>query len=583
MAHQEAAAHREAAAASPRAHLADKMPESQSQLDIVYRMMSAFASSSDMTQTIYEGLDYICEEIGAEAASFFMLHEDGHSLRCAACIGPIDITGLTLPADQGIVGAVTQSDEMRYVRDTADDPDFTGAVDAKTGFETKSMICVPVSGHGKRFGAIQLINRRDGALFSDDDAALVSVYGKNAALALANSQMATRMVEADNFQRDLHMASRVQESLFPNADFDFIHGVNVPKKGVSGDLYDYVSRDGQIYFCMADVSGKGTDAALVMAKTHSLFRTLSRNNPPVNDLAARMNAELVETAFNGMFVTAIIGCYAPDNGAVQCCNAGHEPGLIVGASGQLSYVEASIQPLGILDFEAADITVEHHDLSAARLFCYSDGITEAEVNGAMLGAAKLAAILSAQMGFTIADQIIHTVDVVRQKADRLSDDLTLLGLGCAPQKQAASTLQTAIMEPALAGEEFLFNISVTNEVPELRRLRREIETQLGATSAQGIVTNVCLAVDEATQNIIRHAFPENMSGRIEIGGYIAAEKLHVSITDTAPLIDLDKVKPRDLDDIREGGLGTHLIQEIADTAHWWHDDGRNRLDLTFTL
>ena len=101
----------------------------------------------------------------------------------------------------------------------------------------------------------------------------MSVYGKSAALALANSEMTARMVEADSIQRDLKMASRVQESLFPNQRMDFIYGVNIPKKGVSGDLFDYVDRDGQIYFCMADVSGKGTDAALVMAKTHSLFRS----------------------------------------------------------------------------------------------------------------------------------------------------------------------------------------------------------------------------------------------------------------------------------------------------------------------
>jgi sigma-B regulation protein RsbU (phosphoserine phosphatase) len=557
------------------------MPEANKQLEIVYRMMSAFASSSDIGQTLYEGLDYIREEIGAEAASFFMLQDPGDVLRCDACIGPTDITGLEIPADQGIVGAVTQSDEMRYVRDTADDRDFTGAVDAKTGFVTKSMICVPVSGNGKRFGALQLINRLDGAFFSDDDAALVSVYGKSAALALANSQMTKRMVEADNFQRDLRMASRVQESLFPNPDFDFIHGVNIPKKGVSGDLYDYVSRDGQIYFCMADVSGKGTDAALVMAKTHSLFRSLSRNMPPVNELAARMNGELVETAFDGMFVTAIIGQYDPQSGAMQCCNAGHEPGLLVDGTGRFSYVEASLQPLGILDFAPHEIDVEHHSLETARFFCYSDGITEAVLNGAMLGATKLAAILAEQMSFSITDQVNHTVEVVRQKAGHLSDDLTLLGLGCAPLKSAGSNPQVIIVEPTLDEEELIFNISVTNEVQELRRLRREIENTLADTQARNIATNVCLAVDEATQNIIRHAFPENMSGRIKIGGYIAAQKLHISITDTAPLIDLTQVKPRDLDDIRDGGLGTHLIMEVSDEARWWHDNGRNRLDLVF--
>ena len=567
--------------ASRQAHSAKLMLEANKQLEIVYRMMSAFASSSDIGQTLYEGLDYIREEIGAEAASFFMLQEPEGVLRCEACIGPADITGLEIPADQGIVGAVTQRDEMRYVRNTAEDSDFTGAVDAITGFITKSMVCVPVSGNGKRFGALQLINRLDGALFSDDDAALIAVYGKSAALALANSQMAKRMVEADNLQRDLRMASRVQESLFPDANFDFIHGVNIPKKGVSGDLYDYVSRDGQIYFCMADVSGKGTDAALVMAKTHSLFRSLSRNMPAVNELAARMNGELVETAFNGMFVTAIIGQYDPQSGAMQCCNAGHEPGLLVDGTGQFSYVEASLQPLGILDFAPHEIEVEHHSLEAARFFCYSDGITEAELNGTMLGATKLAAILAEQMSFSITDQVNHTVEVVRQKAGRLFDDLTLLGLGCAPLKSLGGNPQVTIVEPTLDNEELIFNISVTNEVPELRRLRREIENTLAETQARNIVTNVCLAVDEATQNIIRHAFPENMSGRIEIGGYFAEQKLHISITDTAPLIDLAQVKPRELDDIRDGGLGTHLITEVSDEARWWHDNGRNRLDLVF--
>ena len=558
------------------------MQEVSQQLDIVYRMMSAFASSSDMSKTLYEGLDYVRQQIGAEAASFFYLHEDNDILRCEACIGPTDITGLEIPADQGIVGAVTQSDEMRYVRDTSQDADFTGAVDAKTGFVTKSMICVPVSGNGRRYGALQLINRLDGEFFSDNDAALVSVYGKSAALALANSQMAKRMVEADGFKRDLQMASRVQESLFPNAEFDFIHGINIPKKGVSGDLYDYVERDGLIYFCMADVSGKGTDAALVMAKTHSLFRTLSRSLPAVDELTARINSELVETAFNGMFVTAIIGRYNPETGEMQCCNAGHEPGLLVSASGEFNYVEASLQPLGILDFEAGDIDVEIHDLSRARFFCYSDGITEAEINGVMLGSTKLASILAEQMDFPVATQVDHTVEVVKSKAGRLPDDLTVLGLGCPPQRKTKTPLEpvTDMMDEA---DDLLLNVSITNEVPELRRLRREIETKLSDTPARDIITNICLAVDEATQNIIRHAFPDDASGRINITGKIADNRLHISITDTAPLIDLDKVKPRDLDELREGGLGTHFIMEITEEARWSHDGGRNRLDMVFAL
>ena len=559
------------------------MQQGGQELDIIFRMMSAFASSSDTAKTLQEGLEVIAAEIGAEAASFFYLHEADEFLRCEACIGPTDITGLEIPASAGIVGAVTQSDEMRFVADTSKDSDFTGAVDAKTGFETKSMICVPVSGHGRRFGALQVINRRDGNLFSEADAALMSVYGKSAALALANSEMTARMVEADSIQRDLKMASRVQESLFPNQRMDFIYGVNIPKKGVSGDLFDYVDRDGQIYFCMADVSGKGTDAALVMAKTHSLFRSMSRSLPPVDELAANMNRELVETAFNGMFVTGIIGRFDPETGDMQCCNAGHEPGLLLSQTGAFQYVEASLQPLGILDFDASDIVVEEHNLNDKRFFCYSDGITEAEINGAMLGATRLAAILGQQMDLPIAGQIENTVQAVRHKVETLPDDLTVLGLGCAPQTAETARFESIRVEPAIAGESLLFNISITNEVPELRRLRREIESTLADTSARDIIMSVCLAVDEATQNIIRHAFPADSSGTIQVSGYLADGLLHISLLDDAPLIDLDKVRPRDLDDLREGGLGTHFIMEITEHAEWLHDNGRNRLNMAFKV
>ena len=118
----------------------------------------------------------------------------------------------------------------------------------------------------------------------------------------------------------------------------------------------------------------------------------------------------------------------------------------------------------------------------------------------------------------------------------------------------------------------------------MRRLRREIENTLATHQSHDIIAmNVCLAVDEATQNIIRHAFPDNMSGRIEIGGYIAEQKLHISITDTAPLIDLEKVKPRDLDDIRAGGLGTHSFKKSPRRRAGGMMNGRNRLDLVFAF
>lgn len=562
------------------------MQDAKQQLDIIYTMMSAFASSADISHSLQQGLDYIRDEIGAEAASFFYLDGQAQILRCEACIGPSDIAGLELPADQGIVGAVTQSDTMRFVADTLTDPDFDNSVDQDTGFITKSMICVPVSGRGKRFGAIQLINRLDGdGIFSAADAALVSVLGKAAALAIINSEMAAHMVEADALKRDLAMASRVQESLFPDDNFDFVHGVNIPKKGVSGDLFDYVERAGQIYFCMADVSGKGTDAALVMAQTHSLFRSLSRPCPSPAELTVAINRELVETATNGMFVTAIIGTYNPQTGHMMCCNAGHEPGLLVARSGELRHIEASTQPLGIVDMEVSDLETQEADLQDARFFCYSDGITEAHINGTMLGNVRLAHILAEQMDIALRVQVENTVDVVRAKAATLPDDLTLLGLGHGASIKGTQSSRPPQLAPASTSgdENTLFTMALLNEITELRRVRRALDAQLSDTPVAPRLDDIKLAVDEALQNIIQHAFKEDTVGRIEMRGHIEAGVLHIIITDTAPLIDLDAVNPRGLSDIREGGLGTHFITHAADTAQWSHDNGQNRLDLSFNL
>ncbi len=573
------------------------MQETSTQLDIIYHMMLEFTSSADINRTLHQGLDYIRTQIGAEAASFFYLHAEREILRCEACIGPIDITGLELQANQGIVGAVTQSDEMRFVPDVSKDLDFSRSVDAITGFDTRSMMCVPVSGNGNKFGAIQLINRQDGNYFSASDAALVSVCAKSAALALTNSQLTTHMLDADALKRDLAMASRVQESLFPKQKYHYIYGVNLPKKGVSGDLYDYVERNGRIYFCMADACGKGTDAALIMAKTHSLFHSLSRSEPSPAELTTMMNRELVETACNGMFVTAIIGVYNPTDGDMQCCNAGHEPGLIVHCDATIDYVKACLQPLGIVGFNMQDMITETYNLTDKRFYCYSDGITEAEIGGRMMGAPKLAEILIQQMDLPLATQIQNTVQIVKRQADLLPDDLTVLGLGCSPktahnasaqmpqtcEKNFTESVADNQLADKFSDEDALFTISLISEVPELRRVRREIATILADSAAAEHIDDIQRAVDEALQNIILYAYPENRQGVITIDGYIVGRKLYVSIVDNAPLIDLATIRPRSLKTPREGGLGTHFIMLLSEQAQWSHKDGANRLDLSFAI
>ncbi|MGC6471427.1 MAG: PP2C family protein-serine/threonine phosphatase [Parvibaculales bacterium] len=400
------------------------------QLDIIYRMMSAFSSNADVDEALQQGLQYVQKSLNAEAASFFILDEEKQTVTCRACFGPVDITGLEIPQDQGIVGSVIAAGDTRFIADCVADPDFNSAVDEKTGFTTRSMICAPVAGLDKKFGALQLINKLDAnPLFKTEDAALVTVLANSAALALSNSEMTKAIVESEKTKRDLRMAARIQENLFPQTSHAVAHGHNIPMKGVSGDLYDFVERDGRLYFCLGDVAGKGINAALVMAKTHSLFRSLSRSRPDIDQLTADINRELVETATNGMFVTAIIGFYDLSTNRVDLCNAGHEPGLVLSHNGEAHYIDASLHPLGIMEFAPEAVQVETLDLTTARFFTYSDGLTEAKFGEEMLGADKLAEQLKSHSSVPLSQQVDAVVKEVHQASDIISDDLTLLGIG----------------------------------------------------------------------------------------------------------------------------------------------------------
>ncbi len=409
------------------------MPDSQlinPQLDIIYRMMNAFATNTNVNEALQQGLKYVKQSLNAEAASFFILDEEKKMLTCCACFGPVDITGLEIAYDKGIVGSVIAKNETRFIEDCLRDPNFNNAVDKKTGFTTKSMICAPVASLDKKFGALQLINRLgQNPLFENEDATMVTVLANSAALALANSEMTKAIVESEKTKRDLNMAARIQENLFPQGPHAVAHGRNIPMKEISGDLFDFVERDDRLYFCVADVAGKGINAALVMAKTHSLFRSLSRRKPEIDTLTAQINRELVETATHGMFVTAIIGFYDLSHHTISLCNAGHEPGLVLSKNGAAHYIEASLHPLGIMAFAPEMITTETIALTNARFFSYSDGLTETKIGDDMLGAKRLAEKLHSFFEADLAQQVDGVVKDIHQASDIINDDLTLLGIG----------------------------------------------------------------------------------------------------------------------------------------------------------
>jgi len=231
---------------------------------------------------------------------------------------------------------------------------------------------------------------------------------------------------AGELNRELELAREVQRSLMPrdNTGCAGFHGINTSARELSGDFYDYFStRSGQIHFCIADVSGKGMNAALLMAKVSSLFRCLGKGIGDPAALLSMINREIIETSVRGMFVTMIGGRFNPENGLIQIANAGHLPALYLPANGPIQEFPADAPPLGIVA-EAQFVTREL-SLAEGALYLYTDGLIEARPrNGGELGISGLKGLLRRCADVPAAQRARRLLDAVRDA--EIHDDLTLM-------------------------------------------------------------------------------------------------------------------------------------------------------------
>ncbi len=352
-------------------------------LELLADLAREFSESLNPAQTIRGALERIVEYVGAQAGSLFLLEAEGRELVCHACVGNVDITGFRLPAGEGIIGYSVQEKRAQIVRDAARNPRFHARFDAATGFTTRSLLCAPLRVKDACIGAIELVNKRGrDARFAPDDLYLLQALATPAALAIENTRLAVRLADQERLRREIELAAEIQRNLLPAArpaPFP-VCAVNTPARTVSGDFYDFFALpDGRIAFCLGDVSGKGMNAALLMAKTASLYRCLGKTCDSPGRLLAQLNVEICETATRGMFVTMVGGLYDPSRGTLRLANAGHEPPLLKQANGHFRSLPADAPPLGIDPEIPAGIFPEiDYVLGTGSLYVFSDGVRETE-------------------------------------------------------------------------------------------------------------------------------------------------------------------------------------------------------------
>jgi phosphoserine phosphatase RsbU/P len=240
-------------------------------------------------------------------------------------------------------------------------------------------------------------------------------------------------------QRDLDLASDVQRHLLPrpnlragcwNTSYHY-----APLGPVSGDYCDLIPSDGQLFFALGDVSGKGVAACMLMTQLHALFRSLTGMNLPLGQIVTHANRVFCESALAGQYATLVCGVAKP-SGEVEIHNAGHLPAIVVGQGGVLR-IESTGLPLGMfrqVEFSTTRLQLDVGDT----MFLYTDGLSEAANAEDEYGVDRVTQLARQQAGRHPAELISACLADVKGFADaRLnSDDLTLLAIQRCQQADA---------------------------------------------------------------------------------------------------------------------------------------------------
>jgi serine phosphatase RsbU (regulator of sigma subunit) len=229
---------------------------------------------------------------------------------------------------------------------------------------------------------------------------LILVACGGVAIYLLRRREAQRRRAALELEEELEKARSTQLKLLPNAPLEIedlhIVGLHQSMQSVGGDYYDFFAlEDGSVLICVADVTGHGYKAALIMSNLQATLRAVAQPGRSVSEIASLLNFEVFKRTNPEDFVTFILGRINPDRTRVTVCNAGHNPGFIVQPSGRIIELTEGGIMLGALDifpFGEKEYPLESEDL----LVFYTDGIPEATVNkqGEMFGYERLKLFLA---------------------------------------------------------------------------------------------------------------------------------------------------------------------------------------------
>lgn len=339
--------------------------------------------------------------------------------------------GVQLPPLDAYVHALHEVPDACLVQDITD-PDLRGLLEAH-----RLTVVFPMRSADQVCGMAALGARPGSRSYSPADLELGAGMVAQAVVALDNCWHFREMLQKQQMEKELAVAASIQQGLFPAvlpdvAGFD-IAAMNRPAQQVGGDYYDALAMtDGEhgdaCLFCVADVSGKGLAASLLMSTIQATLRALLGRETSLAELARCANELLYATTPGSKYATAAFVLAHAGTGECRYVSGGHPETLLLRASGEREWLEATGVPLGLfpgMTWDEVPLILGDGDL----LVLYSDGVSEAQTStNDEFGAHRLADVIEQarhEPAGTIVSSVLSAIDRFTQGAPQY-DDITLL-------------------------------------------------------------------------------------------------------------------------------------------------------------
>lgn len=410
-----------------------KLQRAVNELRLLNEISTAISATLGVEEITHLIVQKCMKHLESEQGAIWLLDEKDNRITPKTFIRIMDreFKGMPYKIGVSLAGWITKNQQPLLVNNLQSDDRFSYLAEEYNGI--RSLVAIPLTLKNRIIGLLCLFNKKLEGYFTGEDVRLLSIVAIQSAQVIENARLYDEEMKLRELENDLKVAQHIQRALLPDKvpsieNLD-IAGFSLPARMVGGDYFDYIEiNKDKLGLAIADVSGKGTSAALLMASLQTCLRGQSVINKNVRETISKINQMFYKFLEAGKFITLIYGILDLHEFSLSYINAGHNYPILVRKDGTALFVEGSDIILGInqqSEFEEKNLTLNPGEM----ILLYTDGITEAtNLKGEFYGEERLINLMKVNYSLSatlLSQKILESVRLFKNGTEQ-DDDITLM-------------------------------------------------------------------------------------------------------------------------------------------------------------